>query len=89
MNFQHTITHLADKRGVIPQIPLTELNPKFIEKLEEELNELKQALNEKGYIDAYELADCFIVICNCATYNHIDIVDIALEKATKDVIRKP
>lgn len=88
MNFQKRITHLTDKRGVIPQIPLTQLNPKFVDKLQEELNELKDALQQKGYIDTNELADCFIVICNCATYNNIDIVDAAIEKVTRDVTRK-
>ena len=88
MNLQQQLYALAQKRGVIPEIPLIQLNYKFFDKLQEELNELIIAYHEKGYIDPYELADCFIVICNCATANSINIEDVALEKATKDVNRK-
>ena len=87
MNLQKQLYNLAQKRGVIPNIPLSQLNWKFIDKLLEEISELIIALHTKGYIDPYELADCFIVICNCATANSIDVEDVALEKATKDVSR--
>jgi len=63
------------------------LNYKFFDKLQEELNELIEAYHNKGYIDAQELADCFIVVCNCASANNIDIVDTALDKSTKDINR--
>lgn len=88
MNLQQTISELTRQRGVIPELPLTQLNYKFFDKLQEELNELIRAYHETGYIEKYELADCFIVICNCATANHINIADVALEKATRDVSRK-
>lgn len=88
-NFQSIIFDLANKRGVIPEIPLSELNPKFIAKLKEEVAELEDALNQKGYIDTQELCDCFIVICNCASANGIRDIELhAIEKATKDVTRK-
>lgn len=89
MNFQYFITQLTNARSIIPDVPLAELNPKFIEKLQEELNELQLALQQTSKIDPTELADCFIVICNCASYNQIDIVQTALIKATNDIDRKP
>ena len=88
MKLQKQLYTLAQQRGVIPKIPLTQLNWKFIDKLQEEVNELIEALHIKNYIDPQELADCFIVICNCATANHIDIEEVALEKATNDVNRQ-
>ena len=88
MNAQKKLYSLTQKRGVVPDVPLTKLNWLFIDKLQEEVAELIEALHTKGYIDPYELADCFIVICNCATANSINIENVALEKATKDVNRK-
>ena len=87
MTFQKQLWDNTLKRGVIPNIPLELLNYKFFDKLQEELNELIEAYYEKGYIDAQELADCFIVVCNCASANHIDIEDVALAKSTDDLTR--
>ena len=87
MTFQKQLWDNTLKRGVIPNIPLELLNYKFFDKLQEELNELIDAYYEKGYIDAQELADCFIVVCNCASANHIDIEDVALAKSTDDLTR--
>ena len=87
MELQNKIFELTKKRGVIPDAPLSKLNWLFIDKLQEEVNELIEALHIKGYIDTQELADCFIVICNIAQANHINIEDAALEKATNDVNR--
>lgn len=86
--FQKQLWDNTLKRGVIPNIPLDLLNYKFFDKLQEELNELIEAYHEKGYIDAQELADCFIVVCNCASANHIDIVDTALAKSCNDLTRQ-
>jgi len=87
MTFQKQLWDNTLKRGVIPNIPLELLNFKFFDKLQEELNELVEMYYNKGYIDAQELADCFIVVCNCASANNIDIVDTALDKSTKDINR--
>lgn len=86
--FQKQLWDNTLKRGVIPNIPLDLLNYKFFDKLQEELNELIEAYHNNGYIDAQELADCFIVVCNCASANSIDIVDTALAKSTKDLTRQ-
>lgn len=85
--FQKQLWDNTLKRGVIPNIQLDLLNFKFFDKLQEELNELIEAYHDKGYIDAQELSDCFIVVCNCASANNIDIVDTALEKSTNDLTR--
>lgn len=87
-SLQRRLYNLTQKRGVIPDLPLNKLNWKFFDKLQEELNELIEAYHKKGYIDKEELADCFIVICNTAERNSINIEEAALEKATKDVDRK-
>jgi len=87
MTFQKQLWNNTLKRGVIPNIPLDLLNFKFFDKLQEELNELIEAYHNKGYIDMQELADCFIVVCNCASADNIDIVDTALDKSTKDINR--
>ena len=85
---QKTIFELTCKRGVIPNIPLTLLNYKFLAKLQEEMFELFEQFNNNHYIDKEELADCFIVICNIAERNNIDIEMEALTKVTKDVTRQ-
>ena len=87
MTFQKQLWDNTLKRSVIPNIPLELLNYKFFDKLQEELNELIEAYHNKGYIDTQELADCFIVVCNCASANHIDIEDVALAKSTDDLTR--
>ena len=89
MNTQQKIWELCLKRGVIPDIGITALNHLFIDALQEEVNELTMNLFEKGYFTREEVADVYIVICNMASANGLDIEDIALEKATKDVTRKP
>lgn len=86
-NIQQQIWHNTVARGVIPDIPLAQLNYKFFEKLQEEYFELLNSLHN-GIFDETELADLFIVICNCATRNNIDIVQLALEKSANDRIRK-
>ena len=88
MNLQKEIVQLVNKRGVIPDIPLSELNPLQLAKLIEEVNELLDAHSETGYIDAYELADIAIVIFVMADYNGIDLEGVMLEKAHKDVNRR-
>ena len=88
MNLQKEIVQLVNKRGVIPDIPLSELNPLQLAKLTEEVNELLDAHSETGYIDTYELADVAIVIFVLADHNGIDLEDVMLEKAHRDVSRK-
>ena len=88
MNLQQMVYQLCNQRGVIPNIPLVQLNPKFISKLQEEFFELDECLKTKNYICTDELADCIIVLLNCATANGIDVEQIVLDKATKDVSRK-
>lgn len=87
-DWQKTIWQQTKDRGVIPLIPLSVLNFKFFDKLQEEVNELITAYYDKGYIDPLELSDCFIVICNCASANDIDIVESALSKSSMDLTRK-
>jgi hypothetical protein len=87
-DWQKTIWKQTKDRGVIPLIPLSILNFKFFDKLQEEVNELIEAYYEKGYIDPLELADVFIVVCNCASANDIDILTAALKKSSNDLTRK-
>lgn len=86
---QKQLFTLAKKRGVIPAISLDRLNYKFVDKLLEEVFELVSDLHETRKINPVELADCLVVICNCAEANGIDIEQVALEKATNDLTRKP
>ncbi|MFA5166563.1 MAG: hypothetical protein WC449_04720 [Candidatus Paceibacterota bacterium] len=87
-DWQKTIWQNTKKRGVIPSIPLSTLNFKFFDKLQEEVNELISAYYEHGYIDPLELADVFIVVSNCASANDIDILEYALSKSSNDLTRK-
>lgn len=88
MSLQKKIVQLVNKRGVIPDIPLANLNPLQLAKLQEEVNELLDAYKQTGYIDTYELADVAIVLFVMADYNYIDLEDAMLEKAHMDVKRK-
>jgi NTP pyrophosphatase (non-canonical NTP hydrolase) len=88
MSLQKKIMRLVNKRGVIPDIPLANLNPLQLSKLIEEVSKLYEAYEKTGYIDTYELADVAIVLFVMADYNYIDLEDAMLEKAHKDVNRR-
>lgn len=81
--FQQKLWNNTIARGVIPSLPLAQLNYKFIDKIRKEFFELVASL-ENGLFNETELADLFIVICNCATRNGIDIFKIALDKSESD-----
>ena len=89
MNTQKQLFELAQKRGVIPDIPLSRLNYLFLDKLQEEIDELIMSLYQNNCFDTQEVADVFIVICNLATANNINIEQEALKKTQIDVTRKP
>lgn len=87
MKLQEKLFEQTKKRGVIPDVQLDTLNYLFIKKLREEVFELVQALYNTGRIDNSELADCYIVICNIAQANGVDIESAALQKSGEDMKR--